>query len=161
MALSPRKGASRKPRAAHGTLAFSSAGLEDGAGMSFETKRSGAAPDAIAPDGSEVRVLCRSAHGSMAAFSLPAHGVAKAVAHRSVDELWYVAAGRGRIWRRLAGREDIVELVPGISLSIPVGTQFQFRCDGTDALTVIGTTMPPWPGADEAYPVDGPWQPTA
>jgi len=129
--------------------------------MSFETKRSGAAPDAIAPDGSEVRVLCRSAQGSMAAFSLPAHGVAKAVAHRSVDELWYVAAGRGRIWRRLAGREEIVELVPGISLSIPVGTQFQFRCDGTDALTVIGTTMPPWPGADEAYAVAGPWQPTA
>jgi len=129
--------------------------------MSFETKRSGAAPDAIAPDGSEVRVLCRSAQGSMAAFSLPAHSVAKAVAHRSVDELWYVAAGRGRIWRRLAGQEEIVELVPGTSLSIPVGTQFQFRCDGAETLVVIGTTMPPWPGADEAYPVDGPWQPTA
>jgi hypothetical protein len=26
---------------------------------------------------------------------------------------------------------------------------------------VIGTTMPPWPGADEAYHVDGPWTPSA
>jgi mannose-6-phosphate isomerase-like protein (cupin superfamily) len=124
-------------------------------GMSFETKRKGTAPDAIAPDGSEVHVLCRSARGSMAAFSLPADAVAKAVAHRSVDELWYVVAGRGRFWRRLAVREEIVELVPGMSLSIPVGTHFQFRCDGSEMLTVIGTTMPPWPGGDEAYAVDG------
>jgi mannose-6-phosphate isomerase-like protein (cupin superfamily) len=134
--------------------------------MSFETKPSGAAPDVIAPDGSEVRVLCRVAGGSMATFSLPAHRVAKAVAHRNVEELWYVAAGRGRIWRRLAGhdepaQEEIVELVPGMSLSIPVGTYFQFRCDGDETLVVIGTTMPPWPGADEAYAVDGPWKPSA
>jgi mannose-6-phosphate isomerase-like protein (cupin superfamily) len=100
------------------------------------------------------------ASGSMAAFSLPAHGVAKAVAHRSVDELWYVAAGRGRIWRRLGAHEEIVDLAPGVSLSIPVGAHFQFRCDGDAMLTVIGTTMPPWPGADEAYTVAGPWTPT-
>jgi len=149
-----------KPWATHGTLAFSAAGSEDAAGMSFETRRSAAAPDAIASDGSEVRVLCRSARGSMAVFALPAHRVAKAVAHRSVDELWYVAAGRGRIWRRLGSHEEIVELVPGISLSIPVGTHFQFRCDGPETLTVIGTTMPPWPGDEEAYAVDGPRQPT-
>jgi mannose-6-phosphate isomerase-like protein (cupin superfamily) len=134
--------------------------LEDAAAMTFETKRSGAAPDAIAPDGSEVHVLCRSAHASMSVFSLPAHGVAKAVAHRSVDELWYVAAGHGRIWRRLGGHEETVELVPGTSLSIPVGTHFQFRCDGPETLTAIGTTMPPWPDVDEAYAVDGPWKPT-
>jgi mannose-6-phosphate isomerase-like protein (cupin superfamily) len=129
-------------------------------GMSFETKRKGTAPDAIAPDSSEVHVLCRSARGSMAAFSLPADAVTKAVAHRSVDELWYVIAGHGRIWRRLAGREEIVELVPGMSVSIPVGTHFQFRCDGDEMLTVIGTTMPPWSAGDEAYAVDGPWEPT-
>jgi mannose-6-phosphate isomerase-like protein (cupin superfamily) len=129
--------------------------------MSFETKLSAAAPDVMAPDGSEVRVLCAAARGSMASFSLPPNRVAKAVAHRSVEELWYVAAGRGRIWRRLAGHEAIVELAPGTSLSIPVGTHFQFRCDGTETLLVIGTTMPPWPGADEAYPVDGPWTPSA
>ena len=129
--------------------------------MNFETQRSAAAADVIAPDGSEVRVLCATARGSMASFSLPANRVAKAVAHRSVEELWYVAAGRGRIWRRLGEDEAIIELTPGLSLSIPVGTQFQFRCDGAETLLVIGTTMPPWPGADEAYPVDGPWTPSA
>lgn len=35
------------------------------------TKRAGAAPDAIAPDGSEVRVLCATARGTMALFKLP------------------------------------------------------------------------------------------
>jgi mannose-6-phosphate isomerase-like protein (cupin superfamily) len=129
--------------------------------MTFDTKQTGAAPDAIAPDGSEVRVLCRVARGSMAVFSLPANSVAKAVAHRTVDELWYIAAGRGRMWRRLDQREEIVTLAPGTSLSIPAGTHFQFRCDGAEALTAIGTTMPPWPGADEAYAVDGKWPATA
>jgi mannose-6-phosphate isomerase-like protein (cupin superfamily) len=129
--------------------------------MSFETKQMGAAPDAIAPDGSEVRMLCRVARGSMAVFSLPADSVTKAVVHRTVDEIWYIAAGRGRMWRRLGEHAEIVELTPGLSLSIPVGTHFQFRCDGPETLTAVGATMPPWPGADEAYAVDGPWPPTA
>lgn len=159
--MSSRSGANRKPGPAHGTLAFSVAALEDDAIMSFETKQAGAVPDAIAPDGSEVRVLSRVARGSMAMFSLPANSVAKAVAHRTVDELWYIAAGRGRMWRRLGEREEIVALVPGMSLSIPVGTHFQFRCDGPETLTAIGTTMPPWPDDAEAYTVDGKWPATA
>ena len=39
--------------------------------MSFDTKRLSGAPDAIAPDGSEVRTLCRVERGSMAQFTLP------------------------------------------------------------------------------------------
>ena len=159
--MSSRSDPSRKPGAAHGTLAFSGAALEDEALMSFENKQAGSAPDAIAPDGSEVRVLCRVARGSMAVFSLPANSVAKAVAHLTVDELWYIAAGRGRMWRRLGEREEIVALAPGMSLSIPVGTHFQFRCDGPETLTAIGTTMPPWPGDAEAYAVDGKWPASA
>jgi mannose-6-phosphate isomerase-like protein (cupin superfamily) len=158
--LSAAKGGRRKARATHGMLAFSAGDSEDAAAMTFETKAMGGAPEAIAPDGSEVRVLCRTARGSMAAFSLPAGRVARAVTHRSVDELWYVAAGHGRMWRRLGDYEEIVPLTPGTSLSVPVGTLFQFRCDGSETLTVIGTTMPPWPGPDEAHAVDGPWQPT-
>ncbi len=46
---------------------------------------------------------------------------------------------------------------PGLSLSIPVGTHFQFRCDGPEPLSVLGATMPPWPGEDEAYVVAGIW----
>jgi mannose-6-phosphate isomerase-like protein (cupin superfamily) len=125
--------------------------------MSFETKMISRAPDVIAPDGSEVRILCQVAAGSMAQFSLPPSAVSKAVAHRRVEEVWYVIAGRGRMWRRLGDREAIVELSVGTSITIPVGTSFQFRCDGDEPLAAVGVTMPPWPGPDEAYPVAGPW----
>ena len=101
--------------------------------MKFETRRAAGMPDAIAPDGSEVRVLCGLPRGGLALFSLPPDAVSKAVAHRTVEELWYVVSGYGRIWRRLDGQEEIVELGPGVSLSIPLGTQFQFRCDGRTA----------------------------
>jgi mannose-6-phosphate isomerase-like protein (cupin superfamily) len=150
----------RKPGAAHGTLAFSCAASEDEAAMSFQTKQISAAPDIIAPDGSEVRVLCGTASGSMAVFSLPANAIARAVAHRTVAEIWYVMSGHGRMWRRLDARSEIVELGPGTSLTIPPGTHFQFRCDGVGTLDVIGITMPRWPGEDEAYPVEGPWSAT-
>ena len=129
--------------------------------MTFETKRVPAVADVQAPDGSEVRILCGTGRGSMAQFALPPGAVSRAVAHRTVEEIWYVIAGRGRMWRQLDGREEIVEVSAGVSLSIPVGTMFQFRCDGTEDLLAVGTTMPPWPGPDEAYFVDGPWTATA
>ena len=50
-------------------------------------------PDAVAPDGSDVRVLLRLGAGSMAHFELAAGRVSRAVAHRAVDELWYVLGG--------------------------------------------------------------------
>ncbi len=129
--------------------------------MKFETRRTAGVPDAIAPDGSEVRVLCGLSRGGLALFSRPPDAVSKAVAHRTVEELWFVVAGRGRIWRKLGGQEEIVELGPGVSLSIPLGTQFQFRCDGREPLSVLGATMPPWPGAEEAFGVEGIWEATA
>jgi mannose-6-phosphate isomerase-like protein (cupin superfamily) len=126
--------------------------------MGFETRRTAASPDAMAPDGSEVRILARSDRGSMAQFLLPPGAVSRAVAHKTVEELWYVVAGRGRMWRRLGDEEEIVALGPGTSVSLPLGTQFQFRCDGREALVAVGVTMPPWPGDDEAYAVAGPWE---
>ena len=97
----------------------------------------------------------------MAQFALPPGAVSKAVAHRTVEEVWYVVSGLGRMWRELDGREEIVELVPGVSINIPVRTKFQFRCDGAEKLVAVGTTMPPWPGDGEAYVVEGKWKPTA
>jgi mannose-6-phosphate isomerase-like protein (cupin superfamily) len=127
--------------------------------MPFETRRAAETADAIAPDGSEVRLLCGLTRGGTALFTLPPDGIAAAVAHRTVEELWYVIAGHGRIWRKAAGHEEITALDAGVSLSIPTGTHFQFRCDGTEPLVILGATMPPWPGADEAYPVPGRWEP--
>jgi mannose-6-phosphate isomerase-like protein (cupin superfamily) len=42
-------------------------------------------------------------------------------------------------------------------LAIPVGTRFQFRNTSAAPLDIIGTTMPPWPGEDEAVFVAGKW----
>src|SRR5215471_9768814 len=125
--------------------------------MEFETKRLGNAPDVRAPDGSEVRILCQLSRGSLATFTLQAGKVSRAVAHHTVEELWYIIAGRGRMWRKLGEQEQIVELEPGVSISLPVGTQFQFRCDGSEPLTAVGATMPAWPGETEAYAVTGRW----
>ena len=128
--------------------------------MEFATKRVSAAPDAIAPDGSEVRVLCQGSRGGIAVFTLPPNAVSRAVAHHTVEEVWYFLSGHGRMWRRLGEREEVVDVGPGVSLSIPVGARFQFRCDGEEPLTAIGATMPPWPGEGEAYPVEGIWEAT-
>jgi len=128
--------------------------------MTFETKKIAVAPDAVAPDGAEVRLLGSLARGSMAAFRLRPGAVSRAVAHRTVEEIWYFTAGRGRVWRQIGGREEIVEAASGLSITIPTGTHFQFRCDGNEPLEAVAITMPPWPGAAEAFAVAGIWEPT-
>ncbi len=69
----------------------------------FDTRRASAAPDVIAPDGSEVRVLCATARGSMAMFSLMPGAISRAVAHRTIDEVWYFIRGVGQMWRLAEG----------------------------------------------------------
>ena len=34
-------------------------------------------------------------------------------AHRTVEEVWFIVAGRGRMWRRLGDAEAVVTLEPG------------------------------------------------
>jgi mannose-6-phosphate isomerase-like protein (cupin superfamily) len=125
----------------------------------FDTKGIAAAPVVAAPDGAKVRILCALNGGSAAVFVLEPGMVTRPVAHRTVEEVWYVTAGTGRIWRRQGEAEAVTELAPGTALTIPLGTAFQFRNDGTEPLTIFAVTMPPWPGADEAYPVEGRWRP--
>lgn len=124
----------------------------------FETKALPELPDVTAPDGSDVRLLVSSGSGSMAHFSLAPGAISTAVCHRTVEELWFITAGDGQMWRSAEGVEHIVDLVPGLSLSIPVGARFQFRA-GRTPLEAVAVTMPPWPGLDEAVAVDGPWAP--
>ena len=118
-------------------------------------------PDEIAPDGSEVRFLAATATGSGALFRLAAGATAVAVRHRTVDEIWFVLSGTGEMWRRegqLPG--ETITLVPGTCLTIPVGTDFQFRCTSNEPVAAFGVTMPPWPGDGEAIRVEGPWAAT-
>jgi len=126
----------------------------------FDTKRIGAAPDVIATDGCEVRMLCSLSRGGMALFTLAPGMVGKAVAHHTVEEIWVVVRGRGRMWRKSGEMEDIADLAAGVSVSIPVGTHFQLRSDGAEPLEAVAVTMPPWPGDGEAYIVAGKWVPT-
>jgi mannose-6-phosphate isomerase-like protein (cupin superfamily) len=56
--------------------------------------------------------------------------------------------------------EEVIALEPGVSLTIPLGTHFQFRSLGAEPLAAIGVTMPPWPGDDEAFEVPGKWEAT-
>jgi len=118
-------------------------------------------PDVVAPDGSLVRLLCALPAASAAHFELPPGQTSRAVRHRSVSEIWFILAGRGQMWRRVsgtAGRQ--IDLQPGLCLTIPPGTDFQFRSTGDSALEVVATTIPPWPGEGEAIPADGAWPPT-
>lgn len=111
----------------------------------------------VAPDGSDVRVLLSLRRGGMAHFELAAGRTATAVTHRTVEEIWFVLSGSGEMWRKQDEREEVVNLHPGVCLTIPLGTSFQFRASATSALFVIAVTMPPWPGDDEAIAVPGRW----
>ena len=125
--------------------------------MSFETGRLPALPDIVAPDGSDVRVLLRTARGGMAHFELAGGRASDAIRHRTVDEIWFVLSGRGEMWRKAGERDDVVALEPGVCVTIPVGTHFQFRAAAGEPLKAVGVTMPPWPGPGEAQPVPGKW----
>ncbi len=116
--------------------------------------------DLLAPDGSEVRVLLARAGGGMAHFRLSPGQVSRAVRHRMVDEIWYVIAGTGEMWRGAAGDQSFATLAPGVCLTIPPGIAFQFRANSDTALEAVAITMPPWPGPEEAEPADGPWKET-
>jgi hypothetical protein len=64
------------------------------------------------------------------------------------------------MWRHQNGREAReIDLRPGVALTIPVGTSFQFRDTGREPLAAVGVTMPPWPGEGEAIDTNGPWTP--
>jgi mannose-6-phosphate isomerase-like protein (cupin superfamily) len=116
--------------------------------------------DARAPDGAEVRLLpTLDGRGGMAHFALSAGQVSRAVTHRTVEEIWYFISGRGQMWRQQGERSEIVEVFPGVALTIPLGTRFQFRSTGPEPLAAIGVTMPPWPGEGEAVVVEGIWEP--
>jgi mannose-6-phosphate isomerase-like protein (cupin superfamily) len=128
--------------------------------MRWEDRTLTELPEVIAPDGSEVRVLASAGRGSMAHFTLAAGQCSVAVQHRTVEELWFVVEGVGEMWRRNEAGELVVALHPGLSLSIPVGTAFQFRAAADAPLRIVGVTMPPWPGDGEAVAADGPWEPT-
>ena len=122
----------------------------------FETNRTGD-EFVTAPDGSEIRLLHQLEGGGLAQCTLPPGGVSAAVTHRTVEEIWYFIEGRGQVWRKQDDRQQVVDVEPGVSLTIPLGTHFQFRNTGDDPLRFVISTMPLWPGEDEAPRVPDYW----
>ena len=108
-------------------------------------------PDAIAPDGSEITFLVGDARtASLVEVRLPAGETSLPVRHRTVEEIWYFLAGAGRVW--LDG--EVRDVHPGSTVVIPTGRAFQFECSGDEHLRFLCYTSPPWPGDEEAEPVE-------
>jgi mannose-6-phosphate isomerase-like protein (cupin superfamily) len=128
--------------------------------QTFDTKHLPLERAAVAPDGSDVRILLGLRSGGMAHFELGAGETSGAVRNRTIEEIWYFISGHGQMWREQGERSEVVEVFAGVCVTIPLGTSFQFRCTGQEPLAAIGVTMPPWPGDEEVLEVKGPWQPT-
>lgn len=103
-----------------------------------------------------MRVLLGLAGGDMAHFSFAPGQTSRAVVHRTVEEIWYVVAGSGELWRKQGEREEVVALEPGVCATIPLGTHFQVRA-GPSGVAVVAATLPPWPDDGEAVLVAGRW----
>ena len=120
--------------------------------------RRAAQANATAPDGSEIRLLADGRHSasrsSMAEVTLPAGQVSRPVYHRTVEEIWYILEGCGRVWRCPPGADTASaspqDVSPGDALVIPVGWRFQFAAASDAPLRFLCHTTPPWPGEDEA-----------
>jgi mannose-6-phosphate isomerase-like protein (cupin superfamily) len=127
----------------------------------MQTRPFPTAPDDRSPAGAEIRLLVDGETGSMIHSTVPPGQINRATVHATTSEFWHVLSGRGRIWRRDATGENTTVLEPGVSIDFPVGTAFQYRCDGPEPLTFICVGMPRWPGASEATIIEGPWEPDA
>ncbi len=111
----------------------------------------------LAPDGSEISELVSVNSGSLVHCRLPIGASSMAVMHKTVEEVWYFIQGNGQVWRKSEAAESVVDVYPGVSLSIETGTHFQFRNTGNEDLCFVIVTMPPWPGEHEAVRVDDYW----
>ena len=119
------------------------------------SRRAADEPDTLAPDGSEIRLLVTATRASLCEVRLAPGAVSRPVSHRSVEEIWYVIAGRGRVWRCPPGvRAEPIDISAGDALVIPTGWRFQFSAAATSELRFLCFTAPPWPGADEAVEED-------
>src|SRR5206468_3378367 len=119
--------------------------------MNFDDARAAKAPDTLAPDGSEIRLLVATSACSACEVRLGPGGMSIPVRHRTVEEVWYFLEGQGEVWRQAPdGTARTVSVAPGSALTIPLGCRFQFRNTGSGELRFLCVTMPPWPGEEEA-----------
>ena len=94
----------------------------------------------LAPNGSEIRLLPTMKGGGLCHCTLPAGKTSSPVAHRQVEEIWFVVSGEGEVWRKNAAAEETVGVCTGSSLTIPPCTSFQFRNTGATPLCILIVT---------------------
>lgn len=111
----------------------------------------------LAPDGSQIRKLLVLHGASCVHCTLKAGQTSRAMRHRSVEEIWFVLKGRGKLWRKRRAAEQVVDLAPGLCAAVSRGVRFQFRNTGRGPLELVLCTVPPWPGNSEAVRVAGHW----
>jgi mannose-6-phosphate isomerase-like protein (cupin superfamily) len=107
-----------------------------------QTRPFPSSPDGRSPAGAEVRILIEGEPGSMIHSTVPPGQVNRATVHATVSEFWHVLSGEGQIWRRGGAGEETTVLRRGVSIDIPVGTAFQYRCTGVDPLEFLCISMP-------------------
>jgi mannose-6-phosphate isomerase-like protein (cupin superfamily) len=127
----------------------------------MQTRSFPADPDGRSPAGAEIRHLIDGETGNMIHSTVPPGQVNRAAVHATVSEFWHILSGEGEIWRRDGSIEETTVLARGVTIDIPVGTAFQYRCTGVEPLRFLCISMPPWPSDGEATFIDGPWEPTA
>ena len=132
----------------HGEVQHADARVSVQSGCPLSRRRGDSLPD-------------RRRDGEHDPLHLPAGQINRATVHASVSEFRHVLSGEGQIWRRDGTGEDTTVLSAGVSIDIPVGTAFQYRCTGADPLEFLCISMPRWPGEGEATVIDGPWVPNA
>jgi len=113
-------------------------------------------PDAIAPDGAEMRVLLDRPQGatrlSLAEALVKPGERTACVSHKTIEEVWYIVRGAGRFHRLTpdGAEEQADDIAPGDALLIPTGYRFWVENTGPDDLVFLCCGTPPWPGHDEA-----------
>jgi mannose-6-phosphate isomerase-like protein (cupin superfamily) len=120
-------------------------------------KEIGPDPTHKAPDDFNVWELEDINAGEVAQFQLPPQTIGGAIQHKTVSEIWFITAGNGRVWIDGIGEKEIR---PGTYFIIPPETGFQVRNDSTEALSVLGLTMPQF-DPSEVVPIIGPWTATS
>ena len=111
-----------------------------------------------APDGSYIWKLPDVRHAGLCKCILPADHISSAKRHKTVDEIWYFISGNGQLWRKRDGeKEKVIDIECELSVTIPVGTHFQFKNTGDTDLVILIVTSPIWPGEEETESVLNHW----
>lgn len=109
---------------------------------------------------SEIRLLLQRRNGEITHATCPAGKVAQAATVGPLAEMYYVIAGRGRLWRRASGYEGVTRLAPGRWAAMPPGTKFQYRAESDSDLVFLVVVTPKWSADHHQLVEDGRWSNT-